>query len=486
MFLNGLQRERRFSCPCCGDSPEVLILDGKVIRIEAARLHPNFAPITAFADRADVAPPHPRAHNRQDRAGISNCTEGATTAVVRSNLLALAARVRESNITTPLGYVTPILDADIPTLLWDMPAHFTGVTQLICAIAALTTGLPHGMTDGRELCTGNMIMAAYNSAQQSPVTHEERICLKKFLCALASSSPVCSYFCQEAVDIIRPLLGNMHARDIPNSHAFKLASPLLHGVWHIFHERQLHMHFGIPVWVSFWQRLCDISEKCHTGFDGGPTLIGPQLPPSCNGSFVESGTCTGMLHVRDREKCEMDTQAHTHTTESTGCRHAFTMSNKKTGGVFTIFCPHGICLGFFMLPQAEGRSEIYSFIMKHFVVAPKLIIYDFACALEEYFLNRAPAFVKYTRFLIDRLHFFNHTTCADGYCLSAYEQYNYINSQIAEQGNSRLTDIQDAASQMTQEHFMQNFEFFMSCWNDRKMKGLDAQTRFMDIVNGTN
>lgn len=39
---------------------------------------------------------------------------------------------------------------------------------------------------------------------------------------------------------------------------------------------------------------------------------------------------------------------------------------------------------------------------------PKLVVYDNACNLQRYALNRAPRFFKDTAFRSDRLHMFNH------------------------------------------------------------------------------
>ncbi len=44
------------------------------------------------------------------------------------------------------------------------------------------------------------------------------------------------------------------------------------------------------------------------------------------------------------------------------------------------------------------------------ISAPKVIIYDNACALHNYCLNRDPEFFKDTTFLVDRFHWKNHTS----------------------------------------------------------------------------
>lgn len=42
-------------------------------------------------------------------------------------------------------------------------------------------------------------------------------------------------------------------------------------------------------------------------------------------------------------------------------------------------------------------------------LAPSLVVYDNACSLHTYCLLRDPHRFKYTRFLVDRFHWSNHT-----------------------------------------------------------------------------
>jgi hypothetical protein len=42
--------------------------------------------------------------------------------------------------------------------------------------------------------------------------------------------------------------------------------------------------------------------------------------------------------------------------------------------------------------NAESRNEAFSFLLKYFKVAPEVIVYDFACALRDYCLNRQPEY----------------------------------------------------------------------------------------------
>ena len=65
------------------------------------------------------------------------------------------------------------------------------------------------------------------------------------------------------------------------------------------------------------------------------------------------------------------------------------------GGLFTFVCPHGLCYGFHIIPKAEGRNDVFTTIKKRFKIAPHIIVYDFACQLMEYCLNRDPGGFSY-------------------------------------------------------------------------------------------
>lgn len=55
---------------------------------------------------------------------------------------------------------------------------------------------------------------------------------------------------------------------------------------------------------------------------------------------------------------------------------------------------------------------VYVIILKMIILitAPKHVIYDNACKLQDYCLNRDPCFFQHTEFYVDRLHWDNHTS----------------------------------------------------------------------------
>ena len=61
------------------------------------------------------------------------------------------------------------------------------------------------------------------------------------------------------------------------------------------------------------------------------------------------------------------------------------------------------------MSRSEGRNDPFTFLKTYLPNPPELVIYDFACALEEYCLNRDPHWSRNTKFVIDRFHWKNHT-----------------------------------------------------------------------------
>ncbi|KAJ2925556.1 hypothetical protein H1R20_g11539, partial [Candolleomyces eurysporus] len=74
---------------------------------------------------------------------------------------------------------------------------------------------------------------------------------------------------------------------------------------------------------------------------------------------------------------------------------------RLTGGIMVAWCTHSVCYGFHCIPESEGRNDVFSAMMTRWPVAPKRVIYDFACALGPYCMLQEPTFFKNTFFTID-------------------------------------------------------------------------------------
>lgn len=126
---------------------------------------------------------------------------------------------------------------------------------------------------------------------------------------------------------------------------------------------------------------------------------------------------------------------------------------------FSSYCPvthhcTWVCYGFEVMVTAESPNVPFTFLKTRFEQPPEIVIYDNACNLFQYALNRDPAYFKETRFLFDSLHWPNHKKCAAGYEARSYPKLRGINTQIVEQSNAKIRKLKSSLSYMKPEKFI--------------------------------
>ncbi|EGO19847.1 hypothetical protein SERLADRAFT_373911 [Serpula lacrymans var. lacrymans S7.9] len=130
--------------------------------------------------------------------------------------------------------------------------------------------------------------------------------------------------------------------------------------------------------------------------------------------------------------------------------------NKLTGGIMCAWCTHSICYGFHCIPNGEA-------MITRWPKAPKVVVYDFACALGPYCLTCEPEFFADTLFVVDGFHAKGHTKSV---FLNTYAntdpQLAQINSSAAECGNSALKRIRKSVSYMSQDHAILYTKVFLA------------------------
>ena len=107
---------------------------------------------------------------------------------------------------------------------------------------------------------------------------------------------------------------------------------------------------------------------------------------------------------------------------------------------------------------------------KNALLAPNVVIYDNACHLLDYSLNREPHFFSSTLFKIDRLHQLNHTTCCSSFSLDSGLGFKEINSSLVEQKNHCLSRLRSQLSYMTPNNFLKHTKLFLFDQNVRQPK----------------
>ncbi|KAH3830788.1 hypothetical protein DPMN_104041 [Dreissena polymorpha] len=192
-------------------------------------------------------------------------------------------------------------------------------------------------------------------------------------------------------------------------------------------------------------------EKTRAPFKGRESHATPVCESDHSLSFFPSLPC-----LRKRGVYSADKEKSTSGCQKNGGRH-----HALLPGIFTTFCPHGICYGFEVMECAESPNRPFTFLKTRFERAPEIIIYDNACNLHQYALNRDPVFFSHTRMVVDGLHWDNHTACAIGYKGLDYPFIRQINTQIVEQNNAKLKKLKSSLSYMTPVHFLMSLKFFL-------------------------
>ena len=128
------------------------------------------------------------------------------------------------------------------------------------------------------------------------------------------------------------------------------------------------------------------------------------------------------------------------------------------------------------MDTCESPKHPFEIFRSRFETAPVVIIYDNACKLHQYCLNREPLFFKNTLFVVDRFHWKGHVGCTSGYSLDTYRlsvDLRSINSQVNEQANAGLQRIRGQLAYMTLDNFMFTVSLFLCIKNKDKIKKLD-------------
>ncbi|XP_066277571.1 uncharacterized protein [Branchiostoma lanceolatum] len=163
--------------------------------------------------------------------------------------------------------------------------------------------------------------------------------------------------------------------------------------------------------------------------------------------------------------------------ETDSCRKESYGHPSLTPGLFTLFCPHGVCFGFEVMRSCESPQHPFEIIRTRFKTAPRTIVYDNACQLHRYVMNRDPHFFKKTQFLVNRFHWKGHVGCSLGYCMDSYSasvDIRTINSQVNEQANSGLARMKSQLSYMKPPNFMFHASLFLA------VRNMDARRKTPD------
>lgn len=444
-FLSVLQLEFHFRCPLFKDSPKELICDGTMLTIPK---HLYFGQSITEVD--PVLPTVPKVG--QNRASRCFCCAGHhdTGTKQREECMRLLVKLGKKMLQSCI----PEADRTSPTI------NFSEQDA---------TSLQDFLAPYR---VGPLVQRFYTS--YSLIDRPLRGLVGRLLKCLGSPSPVSSYFPAAMVDHLRPVLESQSREVSPlvmselENHA-PLVAAGMRAVWDLSQSDTQQLDDSL---VLFLDVLVTRAKSClAVGSVSGLSLLSQPKPPSCmTRECLETGICTGLAQVRNRGQYEADKEKKKRKRNDWECNHACNGGRSKTGGIFSWFCRHGVCYGFYIIPDAEGRNEAFSFLIKHFETPPEVVIYDFACSLQEYCLNREPEFFKNTKFVFDAFHWPNHNSCAESYDIRVYKKLVRLNSEAAEQCHAGLASAKGSASRMGQRSFMLSMRLFFENWNGKKIE----------------
>ena len=94
------------------------------------------------------------------------------------------------------------------------------------------------------------------------------------------------------------------------------------------------------------------------------------------------------------------------------CNKHYIPGKQLSGGVFIVRCGiHATPMGFHFIPEMEGLSDFFSFLITRFDLKSLngiIIVYDYGCGLAGYCWLRAWNIFKRVVFAIDDFHFGSH------------------------------------------------------------------------------
>ena len=166
--------------------------------------------------------------------------------------------------------------------------------------------------------------------------------------------------------------------------------------------------------------------------------------------------------------------------DSETCNKYHHVNRNLTQGIFTLLCPHGICIGVMAMRNFEGPTTLLKILYEYFEVMPGVIVYDNCCNFASTVFRRFPTLFANTRFLIDREHQRNHVGCHSSFNMKMWPATTTVlggglllkdtNSQVAEQLNSRLDTLSTQLAYMNERHYKETIMLFVHQQNRTKKK----------------
>ncbi|KAH9480806.1 hypothetical protein JR316_0007406 [Psilocybe cubensis] len=431
-------------CPECGPSPDATIWDGVSVAFSRRNLLPSLHPPTTLGEfsvtRSNVRPisnlqPIPSRHTRL---------------LIRFVLIGPSLSLL-SGETIPEGTPEYERNKKLVERMVKIPDLVSQLTEINVGLGGLFN-VHHGL---------KVVLSKQNMTEA----------YSKFFIQLSSDENILQLVAYNVLDNLRRFIHN------PVQHNLSLLRhiPSLHRM--AKHELHLGRLSNDLLEICKWLYIRSSTAYSLLKVHDHPNK--PTMPSTVKEDWILTGCCYSMPQIRERPSYpnlpyEMGNDlGSVDVIEDDVCRKYYSTYSKKrlTGGII-------ICYGFHCIRAAEGRNDVFSAIYTRWNQAPKIIVYDFACALQPYCMSREPEFFKDTLFTIDIFHSTEHK-CGEACFLSSYcvenPEFLALNSSAAECGNSGISKIRKAVSYMTQERAVMYMRVYFSIWNRTQIQKLELK-----------
>lgn len=164
------------------------------------------------------------------------------------------------------------------------------------------------------------------------------------------------------------------------------------------------------------------------------------------------------------------------TDKEAKCREKYKERESKpqkrnnTHGLFFMHCvDHEYLIGWQIMPHHESVKDLVNSLYAYFPVAPKDVISDLACKVNELAFNREPEFFVKTCFWLDVLHALNHV-CSSTFNSKLAEDKDQWNTSLMEQFHALLMVLYPNCTSMRDDVFMLLLNFLIAL---RRMEQMD-------------
>ena len=154
------------------------------------------------------------------------------------------------------------------------------------------------------------------------------------------------------------------------------------------------------------------------------------------------------------------------------CNKKYSQTHGCAFGLFHVGCGHGVTQGWEMMRRKESPRNFFRLLTTRNINIAELkaVCYDNACLLSDYVLNREAKEFQHIKFIVDTVHWANHSACSRGFNSKLYKDSLPFNSQNREQANSLLARLKPSLRQMSYSTYMVMIRRFFHMNNLKKNK----------------